>query len=146
MPEPTAKTTADRLKNSSSGAAWIAPYRSLLTSLLAAIQPLDAAVHKGELSVADAHACESLGRAVNGGFHWLPNAKISDPEAAAELRAALGVPRNVTSAVRRLSNAQASESHRSLIASCGALIDQSYLHLEAAVRSIGSRLPDPHSD
>jgi hypothetical protein len=113
---------------------WLLSARTLLASLSTAEQGIEATLGRHEISAADAPAIDFLADHVRSGLIWLeqPHAAVH-AEASTELRAALGVLRNLAFAVRRLSVAEDSGALRR---SCDALIEQSRLHVQAAALAI----------
>jgi hypothetical protein len=116
------------------GSEWIATARTLLEGLSTSEQGIEAALGRREISTADAPAIDSLIVRVEHGFAWLEQIHTTmHREASTELRAALGVLRNLAFAARRLS---IGEDNPALRTTCGALIEQSRLHIQAAARAI----------
>jgi hypothetical protein len=116
------------------GSEWLLSARTLLVSLSSAEREIEATLGRQEISYADVPAIDFLTDRVRSGLVWLeqPHA-IVHAEAATELRAALGVFRNLAFALRRLA---VGEDSRALRRSCAALIEQSRLHVQAAALAV----------
>jgi hypothetical protein len=113
---------------------WLLSARTLLASLAMAEQGIEATLGRQEISAADAPAIDFLGDHVRSGLAWLEQHHPTvHAEAATELRAALGVLRNLAFALRRLSLGQ---DNVALRRSCDALIEQSRLHVQAAAVAV----------
>jgi hypothetical protein len=109
---------------------WLLSARTLLTSLATAEQGIEATLARHEISAADAPAIDFLADHVRSGFALLEQHQATvHAEVSTELRAALGVLRNLTFAVRRLSSGQ---DNIALRRSCDALIEQSHDHVQTA--------------
>jgi hypothetical protein len=116
------------------GAEWILSARNLLASLATAEQGIEATLGRHEISTADAPAIDFLADHVRSGLAWLEQQHATvHAEAATELRAALGVLRNLAFALRRLS---LGKDNVALRRSCDALIEQSRLHVQAAALAV----------
>jgi hypothetical protein len=116
------------------GAEWISGARNLLASLATAEQGIEATLSRHEISTADAPAIDFLAEHVRGGLAWLEQSHATvHAEAATELRAALGVLRNLTFALRRLS---LGKDNVALRRSCDALIEQGRFHVQAAALAV----------
>jgi hypothetical protein len=132
MPPSTDQPTPSGQRDQ--GVEWLSRARTLLASLSTAERGIEATLGRHEISAADAPAIDFLAERVTEGLTWLENtAAIVHVEAATELRAALGVLRNLGFAVRRLSVGQESGALRR---SCDALIKQSRLHVQAAALAV----------
>jgi hypothetical protein len=116
------------------GAEWVLSARNLLASLATAEQGIEATLSRHEISAADAPAIDFLAEHVRSGLAWLEqyHARVR-AEAATELRATLGVLRNLALALRRLS---AGEDNSVLRRSCEALIEQSRPHVQTATHAV----------
>jgi hypothetical protein len=116
------------------GAEWILTARNLLATLATAEQGIEATLSRHEISTADAPAIDFLADHVRSGLAWLEQYHATvHAEAATELRAALGVLRNLAFALRRLS---LGKDNVALRRSCDALIEQSRLHVQAAALAV----------
>jgi hypothetical protein len=114
--------------------AWLVGARAHLVSLTQAEQGVEAMLRRNEISAADAPAIDFLADEVADGLAWLEGSHADAPAfVVTELRAALGVLRNLVFALRRLSVAGDSGA---LGRSCQALIGQSRLHVQAAAAAI----------
>jgi transposase len=113
---------------------WLLSARTLLASLATAEQGIEATLARQEISAADAPAIDFLADHVRDGLAWLelPH-ETAQAEASTELRAALGVLRNLAFAVRRLS---LGHENIALRRSCDALIEQSRHHVQAAAHAV----------
>jgi hypothetical protein len=113
---------------------WLSSARTLLVSLAKAEEGIEATLSRHEISGADAPAIDFLADHVRNGLAWLEQHHSTvHAEAATELRAALGVLRNLAFALRRLALGQ---DNVALRRSCGALIEQSRLHVQAAALAV----------
>jgi hypothetical protein len=109
---------------------WLLSARSLLASLSTAERGIEATLGRHEISAADAPAIDFLADHVRSGLAWLEqHHTAAHAEASTEIRAALGVLRNLAFALRRLSSGQ---DNVALRRSCEALIEQSRVHVHAA--------------
>jgi hypothetical protein len=116
------------------GSEWLLSARNLLASLATAEQGIEATLGRHEISAADAPAIDFLADHVRSGLAWLEQHHASvHAVASTELRAALGVLRNLAFALRRLSSGQ---DNIALRRSCDALIEQSRLHVQAAALAV----------
>jgi hypothetical protein len=113
---------------------WLLSARTLLASLATAEQGIEATLARQEISAADAPAIDFLADHVRDGLAWLElHHETAHAEASTELRAALGVLRNLAFAVRRLS---LGHDNIPLRRSCDALIEQSRHHVQAAAHAV----------
>jgi hypothetical protein len=138
MPPPTDQpATPDEREQ---GAEWLVSARDLLSSLATAERGIEATLGRHEISAADAPAIDFLADHVRSGLAWLElHHATVHAEAATELRAALGVLRNLAFAVRRLSFGY---DNIALRRSCDALIEQSRHHVEAAALAVDEATRD----
>ena len=113
---------------------WLSTARTLIASNATAGEGIEATLGRREISAADSPAIDFLAERVEGGLAWLEQTHATvHAEASTELRAALGVLRNLVFAVRRLSMGEDSGALRR---SCDALIEQSRLHIDAAALAV----------
>jgi hypothetical protein len=113
---------------------WLVSARTLLATLATAEQGIEATLARLEISAADAPAIDFLADHVTKGLAWLEiTLGTVHAEASTELRAALGVLRNLAFALRRLS---VGEDNVALRRSCTALIEQSRHHIQVATRAL----------
>lgn len=117
-------------------ASWTRRAYALLAELTAAELPLRAALRSGEWTDSSRQAVEALSKQVEGGLFWLETAEDPKPQAEVELRAGLGVFRNVAFAGRRLCDLSPGESGGRLTVSCESLLAQADQHLRAVERLI----------
>jgi hypothetical protein len=123
-----------RSAESGPGPEWLLTARNLLASLSRAQDGIEVTLAHREIGASDSPATEFLAEQVESGFAWLEEAPpLVHADAATELRAALGVLRNLGFALRRLSMG---EDNDALRRSCDALIDQSRFHVGAAARAV----------
>jgi hypothetical protein len=101
---------------------WLPAARARLAGLLSAEDGIKAILVRGEVDLEDSPAIELLLELVKRGLAWLEIPDTAEnAEASTELRAALGVLRNVAFVLRRLS---LGEDNSALRRSCDALLEQ----------------------
>src|ERR1700679_2189779 len=104
------------------GSEWLSSARTLLASLATAEEGIEATLGRHEISGADTPAIDFLADHVRNGLAWLEQHHVNvHGEASTELRAALGVMRNLAFALRRLAQG---EDNVALRRSCAALVEQ----------------------